>query len=78
MNSVFGQGNLQFCSNSGKSQGNLYHFGYFKVFLTFIERLNKKKPDKYVKHFTFSIQIVMFKVSKICPRSGKSKGIFSF
>ena len=43
LNFVFGQGNLEFCSKLGKSQGNLYHFGYFKGFLTFIERLNKKK-----------------------------------
>ena len=27
VNFVLGQGNLKFCTKSGKSQGNLYHFG---------------------------------------------------
>ena len=30
VNFAFGQGNLEFCSKSGKSQGNLYHFGYYE------------------------------------------------
>ena len=38
VNFIFGQGNLK----SAQSQGNLYNFGYFKVFLTFIEHPNKK------------------------------------
>ena len=73
VNFVFGQGNLEFCSKSGKVI--LYKFGYFKFFLTFIERQNKR-PEKYVKHVVFSVQLPMFKVSEICSRSGKSQGIF--
>ena len=30
VNFAFGQENLEFCSKSGKSQGNLYHFGYYE------------------------------------------------
>ena len=30
---AFGQGNVEFCSKSGKIQGNLYNFGYSRVFL---------------------------------------------
>ena len=35
VNFVLGQGNLEFCTKSGKSQGILYHFGFFrkKLFL---------------------------------------------
>ena len=61
--------------NSAQSQGNLYYFGYFKVFLTFIEQINEK-TEKYVQHAMFSVQIAMFKVSEICSRSEKSQGIF--
>ena len=75
MNFAFGQENLEFCSKSGRSLRNLYHFGCFKVFLTFIEHLNKK-PEKYVKHVMFFVQISMFRVSEICSRSGKRQEIY--
>ena len=77
VNFVFGQGSLEFCClKSEKSHGNLYHFGYFKVFLTFIQHLNKKNKRENVKHVTFSLQIVMFKVSEICSKSRKSRRFF--
>ena len=34
----------------------------------------QKKPEKYMKHVIFSVQIAM--VGKICFGSGKSQGIF--
>ena len=45
----------------------------------FIERLNNK-PENYVKHVMFSVQMAEFKVSEILllvrEKSGKNQGIF--
>ena len=72
VNFVFGQGNLEFCSKSGKSQENLYHFEYVKVFLTFIGRLNNK-TEKYVNHVMFSYKLRCLKSVKFALDPGKVK-----
>ena len=73
MNFVFDQGNLEFCSKSGKSQGNFYHFIRFSF--KSIKRLNKK-TENYAKHVMFSLQIAEFKVSEILLKVREKSGKF--